>query len=71
MHHFGTKTTSSRSHFENDSYPHISESVSSYSGLFTFLVGWHASAVCLPPSDVTLAQLACPLNDVILCLLLE
>ncbi len=35
----------------------------SYSALFTFLVGWHASIVSLPPGDVILAQLACPLND--------
>ena len=32
--------------------------------LFTFLVGWHASAVSLPPGDVTLAQLACPLVSI-------
>ena len=38
------------------------------SALFTLLVSWHASAVSLPPSDVILAELACPLNDVILCL---
>jgi hypothetical protein len=37
----------------------------SYSAGFTFLVMWHASAVSLPPGDVILAQLACPLNDVI------
>jgi hypothetical protein len=39
-----------------------------YTALFTFLVGWHASAVSLPPSDVILAQLAYPLSDVMLCL---
>jgi hypothetical protein len=38
---------------------------SSYSALFTFLVGWHDSSVNLSPSDVILAQLACHLNDVI------
>jgi hypothetical protein len=32
--------------------------------LFPYLVGWHASAVSLPPSDVISAQLACPLGDV-------
>jgi hypothetical protein len=37
----------------------------SYSALFTFLVGWHASAVTLPQGDIILAQLACPLNNVI------
>jgi hypothetical protein len=37
----------------------------SSSALFTLLVRWHASAVSLPPGDVILAQLACPLNDVI------
>jgi hypothetical protein len=26
---------------------------------------WHARAVSFPPGDVILAQLACPLNDVI------
>jgi len=39
--------------------------------LFTFLVGWHASAVSLPPRDAILAQLACPLSDVIFCLYWE
>ncbi len=38
-----------------------------YSALFTYLVGWHASAVSFPLS-VILAQLACPLSDVMLCL---
>jgi hypothetical protein len=32
----------------------------SYPALFTFLVGWHAGAVSLPPSDHNFAQLACP-----------
>ncbi len=35
----------------------------SYSG---FLVGWHPSAVSLPPVGVLFAQLACPLNDIII-----
>jgi hypothetical protein len=39
-----------------------------YSALFTYLVGWHASAVSWPSSDIILAQLACPLNDVMFCL---
>jgi hypothetical protein len=39
--------------------------VRGYSALFTFLVGWHASEVSLAPGDVILAQLACPLNEVI------
>ncbi len=39
-----------------------------YSALFTNLVGWHAGAVRFPPSDVILAQLACPLGDVMFCL---
>ncbi len=43
----------------------------SYSALFTYLVGWHAGAVRLPPADVIFTQLACPLNDVIFCLHLE
>jgi hypothetical protein len=33
--------------------------------MFTYLVGWHASAVSLPPADVIFAQLNCPLNDII------
>jgi hypothetical protein len=37
----------------------------SSSALFTLLVRWHACYVSLPPGDVFLAQLACPLNDVI------
>ncbi len=39
-----------------------------YSALFTNLVMWHASAVSFPPSDIILAQLACPLSDVMFCL---
>jgi hypothetical protein len=35
-----------------------------YSALFTNLVWWHAGPVSFPPSDVILAQLACPLSDV-------
>jgi hypothetical protein len=38
-----------------------------YSALFTYLVGWHVSAVSLPSSDVILAQLACPLSDIMFC----
>jgi hypothetical protein len=40
----------------------------SYSALFKNLVGWHAGAVSFPLSDVILAQLACPLSDVMFCL---
>ncbi len=36
-----------------------------YSAMFTNLVRWHVGAVSFPLSDVFLAQLACPLNDVI------
>jgi hypothetical protein len=39
-----------------------------YSALFTNLVGWHASAVSFPLSDVILLQLACPLSDIMFCL---
>jgi hypothetical protein len=39
-----------------------------HSALFTYLVGWHAGAVSLPPGDITLTQLACPLSDVMFCL---
>jgi hypothetical protein len=39
-----------------------------YSALLTNLVGWHAGAVSFPPSDVILAQLACPLSDVMFLL---
>ncbi len=39
-----------------------------YSAMFSYIVGWHASAVSLPPSDVILAQLACLLSDVMFCL---
>jgi hypothetical protein len=31
-----------------------------------FLVWWHPRAVILLPADVILAQLACPLNDIII-----
>ncbi len=39
-----------------------------YSALFINLVGRHASAVSFPLSDIILAQLACPLSDVMFCL---
>ncbi len=39
-----------------------------YSDLFTNLVGWHAIAVSFPLSDIILAQLACPLSDVMFSL---
>ncbi len=39
-----------------------------YSALFTNLVGWHAGAPSFPLSDVILAQLACPLSDIMFCL---
>ncbi len=39
-----------------------------YSALFTFIFGWHVSAVSLPSGDIILAQLAYPMNDVIFCL---
>jgi hypothetical protein len=35
-----------------------------HSALFTNLVGWHAGAVSFPLSDIILAELACPLSDV-------
>ncbi len=39
-----------------------------YSALFINLVGWHASAVSFPLSDIILAQLACSLSDTMFCL---
>jgi hypothetical protein len=39
-----------------------------YSALFKNLVRWHASAVSLPLSDAILAQLACPVSDIMFCL---
>jgi hypothetical protein len=42
-----------------------------YSALFTNLVRWHASAISFPLSDIILAQLACPLSDVMFCLYSE
>ncbi len=42
-----------------------------YSALFTKLVVWNAGVVSFPPpplSDVILAQLACPLSDIMFCL---
>jgi hypothetical protein len=35
-----------------------------YSALFTNFVSWHAGAVSFPLSGVILAQLACPLSDI-------
>jgi hypothetical protein len=40
-----------------------------YSALFTNLVRWHTVNVSFPLSDIILAQLACPLRDIMLCLL--
>jgi hypothetical protein len=39
-----------------------------YSTLFTNLVEWHAGTVSFPLSDVILAQVACPMSDVVICL---
>ncbi len=39
-----------------------------YTALFTNLVWWHTGAVSFPQSDVILAQLACPLSDIMFCL---
>ncbi len=39
-----------------------------YSVLLTYLVGWDTGALSFPPSDVILAQLACPLSDIMFCL---
>jgi hypothetical protein len=39
-----------------------------YLALFTNLVRWHAGAVSFPLSDIILAQLACPLSDIMFCL---
>jgi hypothetical protein len=39
-----------------------------YTALFTNLVKWHAGAVSILPSDVILAQLACPPSDIMFCL---
>jgi len=36
----------------------------SSSGLFTFLVRWHASAVCLHPGEVIFPQLGCPQGSI-------
>jgi len=36
--------------------------------LITFLVGWNEGAVSMPPWNVIIGQLACPLNDVIFSL---
>ncbi len=30
---------------------------------FYFLVGWHASAISLPPGDVIMVKVAYPLNE--------
>ncbi len=38
------------------------------SQLCLLLVGWHTSAASLLLGDINLAQLACPLNDVMFCL---
>jgi hypothetical protein len=39
-----------------------------YSALFTNLVGWYTGTVSFPISDIILAQLACPLSEVMFCL---
>jgi hypothetical protein len=48
-------------------YAMFVETKVSYSTLFTNLVRCHACAVSFPLSDVILAQLACPLNDIMFC----
>ncbi len=40
----------------------------SYSPLFTFFGQVACTTVSLPPGDIILVQLACPLNDIIFCL---
>ncbi len=47
------------------------ESKVRYSALFTNLVGWHNGAVSFLLSDVILAQLACPLSDIMFCYIQE
>jgi hypothetical protein len=47
--------------------PMFAERKVRYSALFTNLVRWHASAISFPLSDVILAQLACPLSDIMFC----
>ncbi len=44
------------------------ESKVCYSALFTNLVGWHASTVSFPLSDIILASQPAPLSDVMFCL---
>ncbi len=39
-----------------------------YLALLKNLGGWHAGAVSFPPSDIILAQPACPLSDAIVSL---
>ena len=51
-----------------DCLPMFVERKVCYSALFTNLVGWHAGTVSFPLCDIILAQLACPLSDVKLCL---
>jgi len=41
----------------------------SYSASFTFLVGWHTSALSFPPGDIIFAQQECPLNNATSCFL--
>ncbi len=59
-------TLSADSRFETffTTKPVFVERQGCYSALLTFLVGWYPSAVGLPPGDIILAQLACPLNDI-------
>ncbi len=39
-----------------------------YSALFTNLVVWHTGTVSFPLSDIILAQIVCPLSDIMFCL---
>ncbi len=57
------------SHFA--SVPMFVERKVHYSALLTNLVGRHAGVVSFPLSDVILAQIACPLSDVMIVYIQE
>ncbi len=48
--------------------PMFAERQVCYSALFTYLVWCHTGTISFPPSDIILAQIACPLSDVMFSL---
>ncbi len=66
--HFASHKKIKMSWIGNLGYTNVSREKGLLLRLFTNLVGWHTGIVSFPLSDVILAQLACPLSDIVFCL---